>query len=375
MTMEKTGLKKPISHNKFSPASYVKLFTALEIIAGFLYVRYGATFSVHGNNLRILIALAVILGVGNLALSIKRERNWISLVAGVCIPVFAYEASVMCKYSDTLQRITVIGTTVSLIAAALLAWGKAIGLKNPRLRRSVWISKCAHLTRILCFVLLFAVCIYGKAMVNSHHTVSIADIEYLLSDTQNDIPDYANSLSANIATVAKMDPDGGWAVLTTEEKMDVLETICRIECRFLGMRDSAPCLELAYLEDGLLGQYDHKEDKITLSYNYIIDTNVSAYSICQVLCHEMYHRYQRYQINMLEAIRNNDATAKYADLLLLDSVSIYEEELNHYVSPIEGSELSYYLYHSQRLEHDAEKFGNEAVYQYYEKIQDYLKNG
>ena len=50
----------------------------------------------------------------------------------------------------------------------------------------------------------------------------MSDIEYLVSDTQNDVPDYENSLSANIETVVKMDPDGGWAELTTDEKMDVL---------------------------------------------------------------------------------------------------------------------------------------------------------
>lgn len=107
-----------------------------------------------------------------------------------------------------------------------------------------------------------------------------------------------------------MDPDGGWPELTIDEKMDVLQTICRIECRYLGMRDSAPALELAYLEEGLLGQYNHETDKITLSYNYI--------------------------------------------------------------TPTGDSRLSYYLYYSQRLERDAEKYGNEAVNDYYEQIQEYL---
>lgn len=169
-----------------------------------------------------------------------------------------------------------------------------------------------------------------------------------------------------------MDPYGGWPELTIDEKMDVLQTICRIECRYLGMRDSAPALELAYLEEGLLGQYNHETDKITLSYNYIVDTNASAYSICQVLCHELYHRYQRYQVNMLEAIRNSDDTAKYANLLLLDSASVYEDEMDNYITPTGDSRLSYYLYYSQRLERDAEKYGNEAVNDYYEQIQEYL---
>lgn len=97
------------------------------------------------------------------------------------------------------------------------------------------ISKSVHFSRILYSILLIAVCIYGKVLINSHYIISMSDIEYLVSDTQNDVPDYENSLSANIETVVKMDPDGGWAELTTDEKMDVLQTICRIECRYLGM--------------------------------------------------------------------------------------------------------------------------------------------
>ena len=75
---------------------------------------------------------------------------------------------------------------------------------------------------------------------------------------------------------------------------------------------------------------------------------------------------------MLEAIRNSDDTAKYANLLLLDSASVYEDEMDNYITPTGDSRLSYYLYYSQWLERDAEKYGNEAVNDYYEQIQEYL---
>lgn len=67
--------------------------------------------------------------------------------------------------------------------------------------------------------------------------------------------------------------------LTVSEKTEVLETIIRVECRYLGMRDSAPALELAYLEEGLLGEYDNEKDQITLSYNHVVDSGSSGYSV------------------------------------------------------------------------------------------------
>ena len=79
MIMEKTRSEKRFSHNKFASGCFAKLFVALEIIVVLLYVRYAATFSVYGNKLISLIVLTVIFGAGGMILSIKRERNWISL--------------------------------------------------------------------------------------------------------------------------------------------------------------------------------------------------------------------------------------------------------------------------------------------------------
>lgn len=363
---------KSTSHNKLSPVSFAKLFVALEIVAVFLYMKYGATFSIYRTRLRNLIFVVVILGIGSLALSIKRERNWISLFSGVCIPVLAYEVTNMFKYSDTIRRITIVGTIIAIFTAGLWGWFNTRKIRKTKIRSDVLISRSSYLMRIFCMALLIPVCVYGKVLINSHYTISMSDIDYLVSDAQNDVPDYENSLAANMDMVVKLDPYGGWEKLSLDEKMDVLQVICRIECRYLGMRDSAPSLEFAYLEEGLLGQYNYEMDKITLSYNYVIDTNASAYSICQVLLHEMYHRYQRYQVNMLEAIRASDETSKYADLLLLDDASIYEDEINNYIAPTENSEISYYLYYSQQLERDAERYANEAVNEYYKEIQEYL---
>ena len=214
-----------------------------------------------------------------------------------------FETQSMWKYSSAIRRILILGLVISVLSAVLFAWFKTRRIKVDDIRHSVLQSKWAYFTRILCVIVLLVTCTYGKVFISTHYTVSMRDVVYSASNTQDEIPDYENSLSANIDIVSKMDPDGGWSNLTTDEKIEVLQTICRIECRYLGMRDSAPTLELAYLKEGLLGQYDYEKDKIALSYNYVIDTNASAYSICQVLCHEIYHRYQHYQVNMLNAIR------------------------------------------------------------------------
>lgn len=58
----------------------------------------------------------------------------------------------------------------------------------------------------------------------------------------------------------------------------------------------------------------------TLSYHYIVKAKADGYSVCRVLGHELYHRMQFYQIEMLEALEASEKTAKYADLLLLSGM-------------------------------------------------------
>lgn len=317
--------------------------------------------------------IVAVLALSSLVLSWKAERNWVSLISGTLMPVLAYEAISMWRYSLAIRIMILAGCFVSVAVGLIWAVKKVNQAKRIRIRREVFVIKAARASRVICCVVLLGTCICGKVLIASHYTISYSDIAYSLSESYNDIPDYENSLSANIATVAKIDPDGGWGSLPLEEKIEVLETIIRIECRYLGMQDSAPALELAYLEEGLLGQYDSEKDVVTLSYNYVVDSEAGGYSVIQVLCHEIYHRYQHYQVNLLQAIRYNDDTTKYANLLVLDTAGIYEDEFGSYISPDDDSAISYYMYSSQRLERDAEKYSNASVVDYYEQACSYLK--
>ena len=341
-----------IVNNRIPFERFIRLFVIIEIALVFLYAKRFATFSVYGNRIWVLAIIVAVLAGGSLVLSWKLERNWISLISGTLMPVLAYEAISMWRYSLAIRIMILAGCFVSVAVGLICAVKRVNQTKRIRIRREVFVIKAARA---------------------SHYTISYSDIAYSLSESYNDIPDYENSLSANIATVAKIDPDGGWGSLPLEEKIEVLETIIRIECRYLGMRDSAPALELAYLEEGLLGQYDSEKDVVTLSYNYVVDSEAGGYSVVQVLCHELYHRYQHYQVNLLQVIRDNDDTEKYANLLVFDTAGIYEDEFSSYISPDDDSAISYYMYSSQRLERDAEKYGNASVVDYYEQICSYLK--
>ena len=351
--MEETKRSIRVANNRFSFERFVRLFVLIEVLIVFVYTKYIATFSVYGSRLWLLAFAITVFAGGSLVLSWKIERNWLSLLSGTILPVLVFEVVSMWKYSLVIQIVSLIVGIIAIALGIIWASKKVSPIKRVNLRREAMSIKAARASRIICCMLLIGVCIYGKSLIATHFAVSDSDIAYL---------------TANIATVAKIDPDGGWGSLSIDEKTAVLETVVRIECRYLGMCDSAPSLELAYLEEGLLGQYDNEMDVITLSYNYVIDSGSSGYPVVRVLCHELYHRYQRYQVSLLQAIRDSDDTAKYANLLFLNDARVYEEESSNYISPDDNSVVSYYMYSVQELEKDAEKYANASVADYYQKI-------
>lgn len=370
--MKETNPRRRLTRNKLPFERFVRLFVVLELAVLFLYARRWAAFTVYGGRVWLLAALAAVCAGGSLVLSWRLERNWTSLVTGAALPVLAYEGLHLWRYSSAVRVILVAGGGAALAAGVVRGVKSARAVAWPRARRAVFLARAARVARTVCCLALLAACVYGRSLTASRRPVSGGQVAYQVSGDVGAVSDYANSLAANLEAVSKLDPDGGWAALSTREKTEVLETLVRIECRCLGMKDSAPRLELAYLAEGRLGEYDRGTDTVRLSYPYLVDAGADGYPVLRVLCHEMYHRYQHYQVDLLRELRDRQDMEKYTRLMLLDPADLYERELDHYVSPTKGSQESYRQYSAQRLERDAETYSAASEKEYRSRIRAYL---
>lgn len=210
--MKENNRHDRIVNNSFTIEWYIRFFAAIEILLAFLYAKYLATFSIYGSRIWFFTIIIFVFAAIGLVLSWKLERNWISLVSGTILPVLLYEFIGMWKYSLAIRIIGVVGGIIAIIVGYYWANKKTRRVKRISIRREVFVIKAARASRIVCCVVLLVTCVVGKVLIQSHYTVSYSDIAYLISDTNNDIEDYENSLTANIATVAKIDPDGGWGL-------------------------------------------------------------------------------------------------------------------------------------------------------------------
>lgn len=339
---------------------FAEAFIVLLFVEAYIYYKFLATFSMVGVRAVFFLAIVLICGGFGIAFSLRCHRNILSLLIGVTFPILLYDSLIMCQFISQIRKFIIMGIVVAFVVVTIEVWNVT--------NRKRFIRKLVVVSRTACCIVLLVSSLYGNILIHNERTLALREGEYSQSEDKDGIIDYENTLAANIEILAKLDQKGGWEDLTLEEKLDVLEAVLKVECRYLGMLDSMPKLEVAHLADGLQGKYIHEEDRIVLSYSYMVETNANGYSVVQVLCHEMYHRYQQYQVDLLKEIRNNGKTEKYANLLLFYNTGIYEKEMDNYVSPSE----SYNLYAAQETEMDADEYAASAKRIYYEQIQSYF---
>ena len=368
-------ITKNYAKNRFSETNYLMIAALASFLACFLYCRFFATFSLDssGQYAGFFTCFLLVGGIGFL-LSLFGQRNILSLVTVVLLPILLYDSVQMWKYSDLLVWLDLSSVLVAGIAAFFYTKRKTTDIRRPSLKKKVRIGVASQVMRcIVCGFLLIGV-ITCKSWINHKKTVLLKEVLYQESDTVEDVPDYENSLDYNIGIISKLDPAGGWAELSLEEKTEVLAAVIRVECRYFGMA-TAPSLKIAYLEDHTLGSYNRETDTVTLSYQYIVDENASGYGVLETLLHELFHRYERVQTDLLAAIRENPDLAEYQKLLLFSDASTYEYEFENYISGSDGSTYSYLRYASQSVEVDAERYANNAIVSdYYTRIQEHLLN-
>ncbi len=362
------AIRDRIVNNRLSVNGFISLFIVLEIALLILYTKYGASFSLTGDRVWKLIVLVHVFVGGSLLLLLRSERNLVSLFTSAALPILIYEAFSWWRYSSSMRTIILAGLTC-IVVVPLLAAAKVINVEADRsVKRRLFAAKTMRFTGVLMCIFLLAACVNGQILLRSEAEVYSVDVDY---DGSYQEDGNENTLAANMPTIAKLDPDGGWADLSADEKTEVLAACLRVDSYYLGMHD-LPSLKLVYLEEGLLGQYDYETDTIALSYTYLVDSRTDGYSVLHVILHELHHRYAIRQAEMVKKLRES-SMAEYADLKLFDDATAYEQELESYAFPVDGSFDSYLIYYLQRIELDANKFADEGVADYYRKIDTYLR--
>ena len=158
-------------------------------------------------------------------------------------------------------------------------------------------------------------------------------------------------VSNNMDTIELLRADD-WYQFTPEKRLMVAQTIVNLEVAYLGLPSAIP-VGTASLEENTLAHHVSEKNIIEININKL--DSMTAFRFCKTICHEVYHSYQDCQIRA-----RNQVEEGLSGLAMFRDAEIYEFEQYNY---IDGDD-DMIGYENQRLEKDADDWGEKRAYYY-----------
>lgn len=262
-------------------------------------------------------------------------------------------------YAKTLGRwIPILLTAATMLSAILFIVVLSQKIKRVKNKRAIIKRRlrhcCIKAQAIFAIVLTMVIGLSGVHGIFGDNILMSSVSETVV--TQND----NQTISNNIEIVLLLQEDK-WTNLTTKEKLDVLQTVANIEAHYLGLPNELN-VGAANLDEDTLACYNDRTHTISIDLDHL--ENDSVYDVLNSCCHEAYHSYQH---RLVDAY--NSADDSYKELRIYRSAVRYQQEFDDY----NNGDCDFYSYYFQDCEMDARDYAEDAVKDYYNRIDEYLK--
>lgn len=298
------------------------------------------------------LAASSLIGI---CLEMNRKRNGFSVFMNLAA---GYGFYTIFTYIE-IRRILIVAvlSVVSVLSVVFAVLVMSRKIKNRQKLKGIMLNrilKVASATQTL-FSLGFAlIMIVSGVNIFFGSTIMNATVGTATSSTVNE-----QTISNNIETVILLQEDS-WDKLTVKERLNVLQIVANIEQRYLGLPNELN-VGAANLLEGVMGYYSDTTHEIVISMDSLL--NDSSWELLDTVCHEAYHSYQR---RMVEAYNKADENSK--NLKMFRKADSYAGEFDNYFS----GEEDFCSYYYQNCESDARDYAEDAVYDYYIRINEYL---
>lgn len=286
----------------------------------------------------------------------RNRTGWSVLVS----QVFPYGVYTVVSYWKMFQsRLVIIlatATVLSLVVAILVMMRKVKKRKNlkriivKRLRSCI--AATVNIFTVALVVIMAPLFLQGAFGV----TLFKSGVEAKIGNENE-----SQTISGNIDTVLKLQ-DEEWRLLSTNDKLDVLQCVANIEAHYLGLSNELN-VGASNLPEYTLACYSDASHTIYINLEHL--ENDSVEEVLNSCCHEAYHGYQH---RLVDAY--NESSEENQRLRIYRSAVYYIEEFADYADGYED----FCSYYSQRCEMDARAYAEDAVVDYYSRIDEYLSS-
>lgn len=300
----------------------------------------------------LIVIICVITGM---LLTLKRNRNYISLIVNIAIPFEIYTLAAYKTFAPAYFKIICIVSVIAGFSYFLLVLLFNANGKTPLHKRKIVIKKMQHglfgaRTIIACGLIFLCLpmsisSFFGGSLFFGSGSSKKSEETYTVRDhmeiMQNILPNR-------------------WAELSPDEKLQTLQCVADVEASHLGI----PQLNVSVKN---LGDASYKAEYDYRTYGVVVNINALDDPIEELVnstCHESFHGYEWMLCRTFDSISDDECK----NLIIFDSVEIYKSE---FVSSIDPDE-DYLGYYCQQSEVDAREHAENDTEQLYYLVNYYL---
>lgn len=301
----------------------------------------------------LMMVVSVSAGSG---LFFRKKRTGWSVCISLLLPYGLYTVG---SYWKTLQRriviVLLVSTVLSLLIGILVMTRRINQKRSAKRVIAKRLCKCIAMTgnifTVAMAIIMVPLLLQGAFGMTLFKPGVKAEIGIEIEK---------QTISGNIDTLLKLQEED-WFSLSTKDKLNVLQCVANIEANYLGISNELN-VGASNLPEYTLACYSDDSHTIYINLEHL--ENDSAVEVLNSCCHEAYHSYQ---YRLIDAY--NETPEEIQKLRIYSNVALYVDEFATYADGYED----FFSYYSQQCEKDARKYAEDAVDDYYSKINEYLE--
>lgn len=347
--------------NKIPPKIYLFLTVFSALIAMLIYrstVFCCISFTSFEDSKAILWLIWTACLLTSYLLTFKRRRNYFSIFSNTVLPFGIYT---MLTYDGVHLHLAFVLKTAILILCGLfgvlnLVWVNIPDDLNELLRvAKIRLIHFLNGAKSISVVFMSVLLIYVFALYAFDSPSLIPAVKPAVAVEANK----AEVLEENMPVISKVS-ENIWNSLSSEEKLDVLQTLANVEKTQLGISHEVNvCADSLGL--GTYGCYNYNSHTVYIN-KWILRESDSTECV-KTICHELRHAYQH---DSAEAYLSLDK--KHQQLAIFDDLRDYYENLDDYKDVSDG----FSEYENQTVEADSRAYSEERTSFYLNAADEYL---
>lgn len=301
----------------------------------------------------IVLMSVVIVSWWSTKICIRYRQNFVSIGTNVllmCMVLLVMFYGVQFKAEIIVSSI--IGVCISLLYARAV-WNQYHARKRRKRNARRYTIHAVKIIITICVLTSITVAVGNNNLWSSYEEPDTPAKTCLVTWSEE------KTMKENMDVIQQFGDEDLWKDLPEDDKLSACQTVCMVESNYLGIPESKVVCDSTMR----VKEWGNVDEKSIIHINKEHLCNDKPADVLNTIAHETRHIYQRYMCKMYDEIEID----QYESLLVFREITFWKNDFSDYKSGHEN----YDDYYTQECEVDARQYAEQAVRDYYQKIENY----